>query len=200
MKKVVFSLLITLLPSFLYAGIDEGKAKSAVCASCHLQDGNSAIPQYPKLAGQHASYLEKQLLDYQNTNGSRDNAIMKGMVAQLSAEDIKDLAAYFESQEIKLGSANPDLVALGEKIYRGGIIEKGVPACSGCHGPSGLGNGAAKFPRLSGQHAAYTVDQLNLFKDGKRKNDINGMMQSIAKNLSESEMTAVASFIQGLKP
>lgn len=200
MHRVTFALLITLLSTFLSAGVDEGKAKSAVCASCHNQDGNSSINQYPKLAGQHPSYLEKQLTDYQNPQSGRDNAIMKGMVQNLNAKDISDLSEYFAAQTINTGAANPELVKLGERIYRGGILEKGVPACSGCHGPAGLGNGPAKFPRLSGQHANYTIDQLNLFKEGKRKNDLNSMMQSIALNLSTAEMAAVASFIEGLKP
>ncbi|MDH5353737.1 MAG: cytochrome c4 [Gammaproteobacteria bacterium] len=179
------------------ASVDAGKAKSAICAGCHGQDGNSVNAVWPKLAGQHASYLSKQLRNFKD--GSREDAVMKGMVAALSDADIADISAYFASQAIKGGAFNADLVALGENIYRGGITESSIPACIGCHSPSGDGNGPASFPSLKSQHPEYIVMQLNKFKDGSRSNDSGKMMQNVAKRMLESEMQAVAAYIAGLQ-
>ncbi|MGD8957741.1 MAG: c-type cytochrome, partial [Chromatiaceae bacterium] len=143
---------------------EAGKAKSATCTACHGPDGNSAAPNFPKLAGQHAAYLYKQLKDYKS--GDRQNAVMAGMVAALSDEDMADLAAYYAAQQPKIGIAAEDQIALGESIYRAGNAASGVSACAACHGPAGVGNPMANFPRLSGQHASYTVDQLNYFRSG----------------------------------
>lgn len=179
------------------ASIEAGKTKSALCAGCHGQDGNSLNAVWPKLAGQHASYLAKQIREFKE--GTRDDPVMKGMVAALSDDDIADIAAYFESQKIKAGAFNADLVAKGESIYRGGITESSIPACIGCHGPSGDGNGPASFPSLKGQHPEYLVMQLTKFKDGLRSNDSGKMMQNVSKRMLDSEMQAVAAYIAGLQ-
>lgn len=173
-----------------------GKAKSATCAACHGADGNSAAPNFPKLAGQGESYLLKQLKDFKS--GARKDPTMTGMVAPLSEQDMENLAAYFASQKVSGGEADPKLVAEGQKVYRGGNPATGVPACIGCHGPTGAGNPAAHFPQLSHQHAAYVVKQLKDFRDGKRSNDAGQMMRNIASRMTDKEITAVASYVQGL--
>ncbi len=173
-----------------------GKTKSAGCGACHGVDGNSVNPAWPSLAGQHPGYMVKQLQNFKT--GTRANATMAPMATPLSEQDMKDLAAFYSDQEIKLGLTDPDLVNLGEKIYRGGNSETGLAACIGCHSPSGLGNPAANFPSLSGQHVAYVVSQLKAFRDGRRANDQAGMMRDIAAKMTGQEMQAVASYIQGL--
>lgn len=175
-----------------------GQEKSATCTACHGADGNSASAEWPKLAGQHVGYLEKQLLEYQD--GTRANAVMQGMAAPLGEQDIADLAAYYADQTIDFGVADPDLVEMGQTLYRGGDPERGITACSACHGPTGRGNMAAKFPSLAGQHAEYTAAQLRMFRSGERNNDPNGMMQGAAINLTDAQIEAVASYIQGLRP
>ena len=176
-----------------------GKTKSATCAACHNADGNSTNPDYPSLAGQHESYLYKQLKDYKS--GDRENAIMAGMVAPLSDQDMQDLAAYFATQELEPAeAAEPDLVAQGEAIYQGGDMSKGVPACSACHGPAGLGNPGANFPRLAGQIPKYTETQLKLFRSMERNNDAGQMMRNIAIKMTDPEIKAVSSYIAGLRP
>ncbi len=170
-----------------------GQEKSTVCAACHAPDGNSISPGWPKLAGQHASYISSQLNLFKS--GQRVNAQMAPMVANLSEDDIENIAAYYSSQKIKLGKAKPELVALGAKIYRAGNADTGVPACLACHGPRGSGNPAAQYPSLSGQHSAYVEAQLNAFRTGIRKNE---MMHTIAGKMNDDEIKAVASFLQGL--
>lgn len=186
-----------------------GKTKAAVCAACHGADGNSTQPIYPKLAGQGAPYLDKQLHDFKS--GKRDNAIMKGMAAGLSDADMANLAAYFSEQTTTVDEADPKLVEAGEAIFRGGIVAKDVPSCSGCHGPAGQGIISAKFPKLAGQHAAYVEAQLKAFRAAgrgdlgdvvKRTNDrtgdVAGPMETIASRLSDMEIKQVASFVSGL--
>lgn len=173
-----------------------GRAKAAACASCHGEDGNSVNPEWPKLAGQGEAYIIKQLTEFKA--GTRTNAIMNGMAAPLSPQDMADVAAFFSSQKRAPGGADKDLVTRGEKLYRGGNSATGASACLGCHGPSGAGNPAAKFPSLSGQHATYITTQLKSFKDGSRANDPNKMMQTVAAKLSEAEIKAVADYVQGL--
>lgn len=173
-----------------------GRAKAAACAGCHGEDGNSVNPEWPKLAGQGEAYIIKQLTDFKA--GVRTNATMNGMAAPLSPQDMADVAAFFSSQKRKPGGANKDLVAQGEKLYRGGNNASGASACQGCHGPSGAGNPAAKFPSLGGQHATYVANQLKTFKDGTRANDPNKMMQMVAAKLSDAEIKAVADYVQGL--
>lgn len=188
-------------PCYGYQGdAQAGKQKSQTCVACHQGDGNSVNPIWPKLAGQHAKYLEKQLKDFrQGEQGPRYEPSMYGMVAALSDEDIADLAAFYSSQKISLGAADEDKVALGERIYRGGNFETKVVACGACHGPQGLGNSAANYPRLSGQHADYVVQQLKAFANGSRSNSPAAMMHTISKRMTEEEMQAVASYIQGLR-
>mgnify|MGYP001814610087 FL=1 len=177
--------------------IEAGKAKSASCAACHGADGNSINPEWPKLAGQHEDYLLKQLNYFYG--GERDNATMKGMVQGLSETDMENLAAYYSSQEVQFGTADPELVELGEKIYRSGNSQSGVAPCMGCHGPNGAGNPGAYYPALRGQHAKYVEIQLHGFAEGKRVNENSvKMMQLLASRMTNREIRAVASYIQGL--
>lgn len=174
-----------------------GKAKSTTCAACHNADGNSTNPQYPKLAGQSAGYLLKQLQDYKS--GARVNAIMAGMVAPLTPQDMEDLSAFYASQQIARSAADPALAPVGEAIFRGGNLNSGVSACMACHGPTGAGNPAAKFPVVAGQHAEYTELQLKAFRAMERANDAGQMMRSIAGKMTDAEIKAAASYIQGLQ-
>ncbi|HEX7029374.1 MAG TPA: c-type cytochrome [Gammaproteobacteria bacterium] len=179
---------------------EAGETKAAVCAACHGPQGNSVNPIWPKLAGQHAGYLLKQLQAFKlpAEESPRFNAIMHTQAQPLGEQDMLDLAAYFSAQAVQPGAADPSLVEAGERIYRGGIPEKAVPACIACHGPAGKGNAAANYPALGGQHAAYVVAQLKLYAAGERRTDPNQMMRNIAAELSEEEMQAVASYVQGL--
>jgi cytochrome c553 len=173
----------------------KGQATSAgVCVACHTNDGSRGIPANPILQGQHEEYLVKQLGEFKS--GKRDNAIMKGMAATLSDEDMKNVAAYYAGRSAKAGFAkNKDLVLLGEKIYRGGIADRSIPACSGCHSPTGAGI-PAQYPRLAGQHADYTEAQLIAFRGGVRKN--NAQMTGVAAKLNDREIKAVSDYIAGL--
>ena len=173
-----------------------GKGLSNTCAACHGVDGNSVNPVWPKLAGQHTAYTAKQLKDFKE--GKRANAQMAPMAANLSDEDMQHLGAYYASQKSTIGSADPELVELGEKVYRYGDQAAGVPACMACHGPAGEGNPAALYPALSGQHAAYTAIQLKMFKSAERNNDANSVMRSIATPMTEAQIEAVSSYIEGL--
>ena len=193
---MVFAALVGLSGNVLAADVSAGKSVSATCAACHGVDGNAPSDLFPKLAGQHAEDLEKQILDFQN--GARENAMMAPMVAALSAEQVADVSAYFATQKTTPGAVSEDLVALGEKIYRGGNKETGVPACMACHGPDGSGVPAAKWPALSGQYPAYLEAQLAAFASGARSNDANKMMQDIASRMSDAEMKAAAAYASGL--
>jgi cytochrome c553 len=184
---------------------DAAKAQpmvNQVCAACHAADGNSQIAVNPKLAGQIPEYLHKQLTNFKPAAGKkaeRDNPVMAGMVAGLSPEDMRNLAAYFAGQVANPGAAkSKDLVALGQKIYRGGIASKGVAACASCHGPNGAGM-PAQYPRLSGQHAEYVEVQLKAFRSGERANDPGSMMRGVAEKLSDREIQAAADYIAGLR-
>ncbi len=172
-----------------------------VCAACHGVDGNIASEVYPKLAGQHADYLYKQLVDYKVAAGAsksaRSNLIMAGFAAALSEQDAKNVSAYFASQKSTPGFAHDrEKVALGQKIWRGGIADKGVPACAACHGPTGAGI-PTQYPHLAGQAQAYTIAQMQAFQEGSRSNSIQ--MQTIAARLSAAEIQAVADYIAGLR-
>jgi cytochrome c553 len=173
-----------------------------VCAACHGIDGNSVIPVNPVIAGQHPHYAFKQLQNFKSEGGKpaeRPSPIMQGIAAGLSREDMANLALYFSSQKTQPRAArDAELVKLGQQIYRGGILKKGLAACASCHGPDGSGI-PAQFPRLAGQHSQYTVDQLKAFRADQRKNDPNRMMRLVAEKLSDREMAAVAEFIQGLR-
>ena len=168
---------------------------TAVCAACHGADGNSGTPANPKLSQQHAEYLIKQLTEYKS--GKRKNAIMQGMAAALSEEDMKNIAFWVSAKKAKPGFAKEkDLVALGEKIYRGGVADRQIPACAGCHSPSGAGI-PAQYPRLSGQHAEYTAAQLTYFRDGVRLNNLQ--MNQVAAKLNDREIRALADYVAGLR-
>ena len=168
---------------------------SAVCAACHGADGNSAIPGNPKLAQQHPDYLIKQLTEYKS--GKRNNAIMKGFASTLSDDDMRNIAYWVASKKAKPGFAKEkELVALGERIYRGGIADRQVPACSSCHSPNG-GGMPAQYPRMGGQHADYTAAQLTGFRDGVRKNNLQ--MTQVAAKLNDREIKAVSDYIAGLR-
>ncbi len=202
MKTIKIALLLT-ISLFAASGYAEGgdpqkgKELSATCVACHGPDGNSVSPGWPKLAGQHQDYIVKQLLDYKAER--RVNAIMYGIAATLGEQDMRDLAAYFSSQQIKYGTAKPELVTLGEKIYRSGIQETGVPACMACHGPAGKGMPGANYPAMAGQHAEYTSNQLKLWKSEERNNDSNAVMRTIAGPMTSNQIEAVSSYIQGLR-
>jgi len=196
---ITVSLLVSMAIAPAQAGGDPeaGKTKSASCAACHGVDGNSVNPEWPKLGGQHAGYIIQQLQYF--SDGERNNATMKGMAAGLSEEDRMDLAAYYASQKVSYGAADPELVELGETIYRGGNSESGVAPCMGCHGPNGAGNPEANYPALRGQHAKYVENQLHGFAEGNRVNENSiKMMQLIASRMTNKEIRAVASYIQGL--
>jgi len=168
---------------------------NTVCAACHAPDGNSVITLNPKLAGQHPEYLEKQLTEFKS--GKRANAVMSGMAAALSEQDIKELAAYFSAKKLNLGQAAKNGAgSLGEKIYRAGVAANNVPACAACHGPAGAGL-PKQFPRVAGQHADYTLAQLKTFRTGERANA--PMMMAITAKMTDAEMAAVADYIQGLR-
>ena len=192
--------ILLMLSSYAYANGDiaAGKTKSSVCAACHGNDGNGieALPTQPKLAGQHAEYTEKQIRDYQSKN--RNNAIMTSMVAALSDEDIADIAVYYASLKGSTGTSSPDLVETGKKLYRAGNASSGLAACMSCHGPSGKGNPAAKYPSLSGQYSEYSAVQLKAFKSEARANDSNNVMRNIAAKMSNDEIDAVSDYIEGL--
>lgn len=184
---------------------DAAKAQTIVnqvCAACHAADGNSQIAANPKLAGQIPEYLDKQLANFKPAAGKkaeRENAVMTGMVANLSPEDMRNVAAYYAGQTAKSGSAkSKDLVALGQKIYRGGIAGKSLPACASCHGPNAAGM-PAQYPRLSGQHAEYVEAQLKAFRTGERANDPGSMMRGVAGKMSDREIEAVSDYIAGLR-
>jgi cytochrome c553 len=173
-----------------------GEKKAAPCSACHGPAGNSVVPMWPKLAGQQARYIVKELNDFKS--GARVNAQMSPQAAPLSEQDMLDLAAYFSSQQQSGGTADPKAVELGAKLYRAGDAATGVPACSGCHTPTGGGLDLAKFPRLSGQHAQYVEQTLKYFRAGERTNDPNGMMRGVAVNLTDKQIAALAQYVQGL--
>ncbi|HEV2432009.1 MAG TPA: c-type cytochrome [Burkholderiales bacterium] len=173
-----------------------------VCAACHAGDGNSTAPANPKIAGQIPEYLHKQLADFKAQGGkkpARENAVMLGMVANLSDADMKALAAFYAGQKLKpAAAADKNLAALGQKIWRGGNAANGVPACAGCHGPAGAGM-PSQYPRLAGQYAEYIAAQLKAFKEGGRANDPNGMMRGVAVRMTDREIRAVAEYAAGLR-
>lgn len=176
--------------------LKKGEAIStAVCAACHTADGSRGSPANPILAGQHPEYLAKQLAEFKS--GKRNNAIMKGFASTLSEDDMRNVAAFYASKQAKPGFAkSKDTVTLGQQIYRGGIADKQVPACAGCHSPTGAGI-PAQYPRVGGQHADYTEAQLVAFRGGVRNN--NAQMSVIAAKLSDKELKAVADYIAGLR-
>jgi cytochrome c553 len=187
-----------------------GAGKAAACAACHGLDGNSSDPQYPKLAGQHERYIARQLALYKS--GERENPIMLGFASTLSAQDMRDIGAYFASQKVVPGVADDSLIAegpnqgrkfyaVGEKLFRAGKSDGSVPACQACHGPTGTGNPGPAWPSLGGQHAGYTATQLTAFRDGKvwgKDANANAVMAGVAAQLSDEEIQALATYIEGL--
>lgn len=173
-----------------------GEARfTAVCAACHAADGNSSVPANPKLAQQHPEYIVKQLQEYKS--GKRANPVMQGMAAQLNEADMRNIAYWLATKPAKPGFAkDKELVALGERIWRGGIADRNVAACAGCHSPNGAGI-PAQYPRLAGQHADYTVAQLAAFRDGARKNSLQ--MNQVASKMNDREIRAVADYVAGLR-
>ena len=189
--------------TFLSAGLnasaaDGGAIYTKECAKCHGADGNSVTPDWPMLAGQHASYIVRQLQAFKD--GERTDVTMKPFADMLSEQDMLDLAAYFAAQTPTPKGADPALVGLGQQIYRGGVPARGVAACIACHGPEGTGNPLASYPRVSGQHAAYVTKQLNAYASGDRRSDVdvNQMMRNVASELFEDEIRALSSYVQGL--
>jgi cytochrome c553 len=199
--RLITAVFLMSLTGIAFASADAaaGKEKSAACSGCHMPDGNSVVPTFPKLAGQGAKYIAKQLADFK-ANTTRQNPVMLGMVAALSEQDMADLGAWFASQ--KLAGAAPydeSKLALGQEIFKGGVLATGVPACQGCHGPTGAGNAPAGYPQIGGQYTDYTINQLKAFKDGSRSNDDRQVMRMAVASLSDDEIIAVANYIASLK-
>lgn len=204
MNKLIVSLLLTLgvtgganAAGTIVGDAAAGQAKAAVCGACHSPDGNSVAPNFPKLAGQGERYLTKQLHDIKD--GKRTVLEMTGLLTNLSDQDLADIAAYFASQKGSVGAADPALVERGRALFNGGDLSKGLPACTGCHSPNGAGIASAGFPHLGGQHAQYVTKQLTDFREGERTNDGDATtMRTIASKLSNKDIQALASYIQGL--
>lgn len=192
----------TELPVVSPAGDAEAGAQVAgVCAACHALDGNSIDPQYPKLAGQHAQYIARQLRLY--ASGERDNAIMLGFAAQLSEDDIRNVSAFYQAQQLQRGVADESVLERGKRLYAWGDLGSGLPSCAGCHGPAGLGNPASGYPVISGQHADYLAARLRAFRDGEvwgKDGNANAVMSGVAARLTDEQITALSSYLEGLHP
>jgi cytochrome c553 len=198
-RAVAIMLATTSMQAVAEGDATAGQAKSAICAACHGADGNSMVPNWPKLAGQHAAYLERQSALIKS--GARPVPEMMGIVAGMSDQDFQDLAAYFSSQTNNGGVADESLAALGQRIYKAGNAETGVPACMSCHGPAGEGNPLSAYPALAGQHSVYTSKMLSGFRAGDNwgeKDSSSQIMNGAAAELSDAEIEAVANYIQGL--
>ncbi len=198
LNKLISGLVLMLLPLALTAAgnIEAGKQKATTCVVCHGADGNSSNPSWPNLAGQHAEYIKRQLLDFRA--GHRKNDQMAPLAMVLSDQDIADLAVYYAAQEPRTGQTRPENLVTGERLYRAGDASKGLAACMACHGPTGIGNPAANYPRINAQHAAYTELQLKAFKAEERTNDLNGIMRDVAGRMTNDNIKAVADYLQGL--
>ncbi len=184
---------LSALPST--ADADATEIAGTVCAACHGEGGNSSVPMFPRLAGLQVQYLSKQLNDY--LSGKRKNDIMTPVVASLKWSDLSDLAAYFAAQKPQPGIVqDKELAAVGKVLYEDGNTTSGVPACEGCHQPKGVGN--ARYPRIAGQHQAYTIAEMTQFKKGTRANDRAHAMRSVAERMTEQEIAAVAEYLAGL--
>ncbi len=195
---VIFAMcLLTLKTAYAQGDIQRGKEQSTTCAACHGQDGNSINPEWPNLAGQHEKYFLLAMTSFKDT--SRQNILMGSQATGLDEQTMKDLGAYYASQSASHRTADPALVSQGERLYRGGNIDRGVSACIACHGPSGRGNLGAGYPALTGQHSVYTANQLMAYRSNARQTDANRIMRDIAGLMTEDEIQAVASYIQGLR-
>jgi cytochrome c553 len=177
--------------------VEAGAAKAATCQACHGANGNSTNPEWPSLAGLGADYIADQLKNFKD--GKRANPVMMPMTATMTADDMADLGMYFDSLPNTGLEADPSFWQAGEKLYRAGDPARAIPACMACHGPTGKGNGPAKFPALRGQHATYVIKQLNDYASGTRSTGPNGIMQTIAKRLSTDDMRNLASYLQGIR-
>jgi cytochrome c553 len=198
MKKLALCIILC-WPLTNYA-IDPAQSvaeKAKVCSACHGDQGISPQAIWPNLAGQHPTYFIKQIKDIKQ-GSSRNVPTMSGIVASLTEQDISELASYYSAMPRAEGKTPKKYLARGEQIYRGGDFEQQISACIACHGPRGNGNGEAGFPILAGQHSAYLVLQLQAYKEGKRTNDLNHIMQDISKRMSQDDMEAVAHYIEGL--
>lgn len=192
------AIVICALAAPAFAGdAGAGAQKSAVCGVCHGTSGNSVNPEWPNLAGQHEGYVAAQLALFRQ--GVRDNVLMMPNASMLSDQDMQDLGAYFERQTPAGLEADPSNYKTGEKLYRGGDPERGLPACIACHGPQGKGNGPARYPALRAQHAVYTYNQLKAYAEARRRTPGNDIMQLVAGRLTDAEMRALASYTQGLR-
>ncbi|MCG6201167.1 c-type cytochrome [Psychromonas antarctica] len=196
-------LLMTLIGILSFSGIvqaeadiEAGKATAIACAACHGADGNSPSNLYPKLAGQHASYLEKQLQEFKS--GKRNNAIMLGMAYSLSEQDMRNISAYYESQTTTPETIDAAIADAGQKLYMGGDLQRQIPACTACHGPRGNGLALAKFPKVSSQHPTYLKTQLESFRNKTRNNDQNSMMADIASKLTDADIELLSKYISAL--
>jgi cytochrome c553 len=216
MKRILLSSLMTVLMAIAAIANANEPAKAAyqgdaakgqalaagVCGACHMPDGNSMVPTFPKLAGQHADYLYKQMKNFSMVDGKqpeRVNAIMNGMILPFNDEQMRDFAAWFAAQKQQGEAArSDDTTALGQKLFRAGDMSKGLPACTGCHGPTGAGI-PAEYPRIGGQFADYLELQLKSFRDDSRANDPSKMMRMIALKMTDAEIKAVAGYIAGLR-
>lgn len=209
MKHVVLVALLSAAPvlwaqdarpdPFTGGSAQAGAGKAAVCGACHGPGGNSSNPEWPKLAGQHAAYTYHELVELKS--GARKNPVMNAQAAPLSDQDMKDLAAYFAAQKPTPGVASPDAVPVAQKLYRAGDAARQLPACAACHGPQGAGNAAAKYPRIGGQHAKYSATMLRGYRAqaGAANADAEAaIMASIAAKLTDAEIEALASYVNGL--
>ena len=200
MNKIIGLILAILFSSQLQAGdAAKGEAKTGVCATCHGVDGNSRAgqtPPAPKLAGQSAKYLVKQLKDFKSKE--RDNALMLGMAGMLSDEDIENVATYYASQKVQYMAVSDKYIKTAEKIYRGGDSDRDIPACIACHGAKGNGLSTAGFPAIGGQHPDYTIATLKAFRSGARSNDANGIMRDIVAKMSDKQIEALGYYLVGL--
>ena len=199
LRAVATSLVLFSMQAVAQGDATAGQAKSAICAACHGADGNSTVPNWPKLAGQHEKYLTRQVTLIKS--GARQVPEMMGIIPGLSDQDIQDLSAYFAAQQATPGVADGSKVLLGERIYRAGNAASGIPACMACHGPTGEGNPPAGYPALAGQHSMYTSKMLTGFRAGENYGEDDApshIMNGSAAELSDAEIEAVASYIQGL--
>ena len=201
MKKYILLLFLLTYQNLAFSeySAEQGQVKSMVCIACHGPNGNSAIPTFPKLAGQHATYFTKQMNDF--LSGARVDPVMKMQldILKLSKQDIGNIALFYAQQKPSVGTIDPKLAQRGKQIYLGGDNQKSITACSACHGPKGAGISSANYPQISGQHAGYTVKQLQSFRAGSRANDANMMMRTVVSKMTDDDIMAVASYIQGLK-
>ncbi len=196
---IIFFVTINLINPAYSSDIDKGRELSVSCAACHGDNGISVNPVWPKLAGQNPKYLASQLYEFRKgAEGNRNNAVMYGIAVTLSDSDIEDLSAYYASLKSNVGLTQDKYLELGRDMYRGGNMDIKIQACISCHGPNGQGNYAAAIPMLSGQHSQYTYQQLKNFQSSMRSNDYNKMMRNIVHRMTDEEMKAVASYIEGL--